>query len=67
MQDDPLYQKIDNEFQPTDPPMTVRDAVDRWGYSGGHTRRVMDWMSDQQKPPVLEKLPGVSPIQWKRR
>lgn len=66
MQTDPLYQKIYDEFRRTDPPITVRDAMERWGYSDGHTRRVMEWMSGKQQAPVLRKIPGVSPSQWER-
>ena len=66
MDDDPLYEKIVDDFQPGDPPLSVQEAMKRWGYSDGHTRRVMDWMADRQQPPVLRKRPGVSPYEWER-
>ena len=66
MNEDPLYQKIIDEFQPGDPPLSVKDAMERWGYGDSHTRSVMDWMADRQQPPVLRKLPGISPYKWER-
>lgn len=66
MQDDSLYQKMHDAFLVGQQPITVRDAVGRWDCSEGHTRRVMDWMADQQQPPLLRKLPGISPYQWER-
>jgi hypothetical protein len=63
---DPLYVKIADELKPGQPAVSVQDAMTRWGNSDGHTRRVMDWMADQQQPPTLKKLTGVSPYQWER-
>ncbi len=62
---DPLYKKIHNEFQKGEPPLTTRAASARWGYSGGHTRRAMNWMSEKDNPPVLKRISS-SPYQWER-
>ncbi|MGU3540996.1 hypothetical protein [Methylobacterium sp. A54F] len=66
MQDDPLYQKIYDDTKPGDPPFTTSDAVARWGYSTGHTHRVLDWMAGSQQPPLMDKNTTVSPYQWER-
>ena len=64
--DGPLYHKIIDDMKPGDPAVSVQDAMARWKYSDGHTRRVMDWMADQQQPPTMRKLINTSPFRWER-
>jgi hypothetical protein len=64
--DDPLYVKITNDLRPGAAPISVQDATERWGYSEGHTRRVMDWMAEQQQPHTMRRLPDSSPHKWER-
>jgi hypothetical protein len=68
MQNDPIYIKLKEYFEINDniDGMTARDIVDIFGYSEGHTRQVMDWLSDDETPPFLEVTPGSSPKRWKR-
>ncbi len=63
---DPLYVKIISEMKPGDLPITAKDAMDRWGYGPSHTRSVINWMTDQQQPPTMQKLSDASPYQWER-
>jgi hypothetical protein len=63
--DDPLYIKIIADLQ-IHHPVSVQDAVGVWGYSEGHTRRVIGWMADQQQPPTMRKIPNTSPMKWER-
>jgi hypothetical protein len=69
MTTDPLFVKITKEFKLGQPALSVRDAMARWHYSDGHTRRVMDWMScphPQYPSPLLKKDTSASPYRWER-
>ncbi|MHC2001794.1 hypothetical protein ACYQR9_15310 [Methylobacterium sp. CM6241] len=65
MSDDPLWQKILDETQPGDPPFTVEEAVERWGYSQPHTRSLLKHMTTE-KPPVMRQDTSVSPYTFWR-
>lgn len=46
--------------------ISVQYVASHFNYTDGHTRRVMNWMSGQQQPPTLRKIPNTSPTMWVR-
>lgn len=65
MYDQPLYVEMTQNLRDGEY-LTVRDAVERFGRSEGHTRRVMQWMASAQEVPKLDLIPDTRPMRWRR-
>jgi hypothetical protein len=62
---DPLYLKIIRELTKGQA-VSVQQAMAPWDYSESHTRRLLNWMADQQLHATIKKLTAALPFQWER-